>query len=42
MIDMGYLFISITDRGGGVAVEELNLITEKYKRGANVEGKQGT
>ena len=41
-IDMGYLFVSFTDRGGGVSVEELNLITEKYKRGANAEGKQGT
>lgn len=41
-IDMDYLFLSITDRGGGVSVEELNLITQKYKRGANAEGKQGT
>ena len=39
---MDYLFLSITDRGGGVSVEELNLITQKYKRGANAEGKQGT
>ena len=41
-IDMEYLFISFTDRGGGVSEEELNLITEKYKRGVNAEGKQGT
>ena len=41
-IDMEYLFISFTDRGGGVSEEELNLITEKYRRGANAEGKQGT
>lgn len=41
-IDMDYLFVSFTDRGGGVSEEELNLITEKYRRGANAEGKQGT
>ena len=35
------LKVSITDRGGGVPVEELNLITQQYKRGSNSEGKQG-
>ena len=38
---MDFLTISITDRGGGVPVEELNLITKKYKRGSNAEEKQG-
>ena len=40
-IDMDYLLVSFTDRGGGVTIEELNLITQKYKRGVNSEGKQG-
>ena len=39
--DVDFLTISITDRGGGVPVEELNLITKKYKRGSNAEEKQG-
>ena len=40
--DEDTLSISITDRGGGVPVEELGIITKKYKRGANTEGIQGT
>ena len=40
--DEDTLSISITDRGGGVPVEELGIITQKYKRGANTEGIQGT
>ncbi|SNU05899.1 HAMP domain-containing protein [Lachnospiraceae bacterium] len=40
--DDNTLSLSITDRGGGVPVEELGIITQKYKRGANTEGIQGT
>ncbi len=36
------LELSITDRGGGVSKEELTTVTEKYKRGSNAEGKQGS
>ena len=36
------LEICITDKGGGVSEEELSTVTEKYKRGKNAEGKQGT
>lgn len=36
------LELSITDRGGGVSKEELTTVTEKYKRGTNAEGKQGS
>ncbi|MGN0394712.1 MAG: ATP-binding protein [Coprococcus sp.] len=41
LIDEDYLEVAFTDRGGGVPVEELSIITEKYKRGKNSEGKQG-
>lgn len=40
--DKDTLSVSFTDRGGGVKVEELGIITKKYKRGANAEGIQGT
>ena len=40
--DKDALSVSFTDRGGGVKVEELGIITKKYKRGANAEGIQGT
>lgn len=40
--DNDTLSVSFTDRGGGVKVEELGIITKKYKRGANAEGIQGT
>ena len=40
-VDMGYLYVSITDRGGGVTASELSLITQKYKRGGNASEKQG-
>ncbi|MBO4592292.1 MAG: HAMP domain-containing histidine kinase [Eubacterium sp.] len=39
--DTDSLHISITDRGGGVPSEELNMITEKYKRGSNASEEQG-
>ncbi len=39
--DVDFLTVSITDRGGGIPVEELNLITKKYKRGSNADTKQG-
>lgn len=41
-IENGYLTVSFTDQGGGVADEELLTITEPYKRGTNASGKQGS
>ena len=36
-----YLVISITDKGPGVSGQELPLLKEKYKRGANASDKDG-
>ena len=41
-IEMDSLIVSFTDKGGGVSEEELSIITQKYKRGKNAEGIQGT
>ena len=35
------LVVDISDKGPGVSDEELPLLKEKYKRGDNVEGKEG-
>ena len=37
-----YLVIEICDQGGGVPEEELELITQKFKRGSNAAGKDGS
>ncbi len=37
-----YLVIEISDNGGGVPEEELELVTEKFKRGSNTGGKEGS
>ncbi|MBR0145087.1 MAG: HAMP domain-containing histidine kinase [Eubacterium sp.] len=37
-----YLMIEISDRGGGVPEEELELVTGKFKRGSNTKGKDGS
>ena len=37
-----YLVIEISDKGGGVPEEELELITQKFKRGSNTSGKDGS
>ena len=37
-----YLMIEISDRGGGVPEEELELVTGKFKRGSNAKGKDGS
>ena len=37
-----YLVIDISDRGGGVPEEEIEVITEKFRRGSNSEGKNGS
>ena len=37
-----YLSIEISDQGGGVPEEELELITQKFKRGSNAKGKDGS
>ncbi|MBO4637632.1 MAG: HAMP domain-containing histidine kinase [Clostridiales bacterium] len=40
-VDGSYLAVRIADKGPGVSSEELPLLKEKYKRGSNVEGKDG-
>ena len=37
-----YLIIDISDRGGGVPEEEIDTVTEKFRRGSNSEGKNGS
>lgn len=37
-----YLVIDISDRGGGVSEQEIDLITQKFKRGSNAAGKDGS
>ena len=37
-----YLVIEIGDKGGGVPEEELELVTEKFKRGSNSGEKEGS
>lgn len=39
--DEDSLVITITDRGGGVAEEDLPIITKKFRRGKNSKDKQG-
>ena len=36
-----FLSVVIEDYGGGVSLEELPLLKEKYKRGSNVKDKEG-
>lgn len=37
-----YLLIEITDKGPGVPEEELEMITQKFKRGSNAGNKEGS
>lgn len=37
-----YLFIEIADKGSGVPEEELEMITQKFKRGSNAGNKDGS
>ena len=37
-----YMIIDISDKGGGVPEEELELIMEKFNRGSNAAGKDGS
>ena len=37
-----FLVVEFSDKGGGVPESELELITEKFKRGSNAEGKDGS
>lgn len=37
-----YLFIEIADKGPGVSEEELEMITQKFKRGSNAGNKDGS
>lgn len=36
------LIVSFSDKGGGVPEEELEVITEKFRRGTNSQGKSGS
>ena len=40
--DDGYLIIEVSDKGGGVPDEELDVITGKFCRGSNAAGKEGS
>ncbi|MBO4495673.1 MAG: HAMP domain-containing histidine kinase [Clostridiales bacterium] len=40
-LEDGYLKVSVRDFGPGVTDEEVAILKEKYKRGANSEGKEG-
>ena len=33
--------LSFTDKGGGVSEDDLPMITKRFRRGSNAEGKQG-
>ena len=37
-----FLLIRISDKGGGVSDNEIESITEKFKRGSNAQGKDGS
>ena len=39
--DKRYLSVVMEDYGGGVRIEELALLKEKYKRGSNIKDKEG-
>ncbi len=41
-MDEEYLYISLADKGGGVSEDELPFIMEKFRRGSNAEGKEGS
>ena len=41
-INQGYLELHINDFGPGISEEELPLLFNKYYRGKNVEGKNGS
>ena len=41
VLEDGYLKVSVRDFGPGVTDEEVSVLKEKYKRGANSEGKDG-
>ena len=38
----GYLVTEFADKGGGVDESELEVITEKFRRGSNAQGKDGS
>lgn len=38
----GFLILELADKGGGVPEEELELVTEKFRRGTNAVGKDGS
>ena len=40
--DDGFFVIEVSDKGGGVPYEELDIIMEKFCRGTNAAGKEGS
>ncbi len=40
--DEEYLYVSLADKGGGVPEEDLPFIMEKFRRGSNAEGIEGS
>lgn len=38
----GFLVLELSDKGGGVPEEEIELLTEKFRRGSNSSGKDGS
>ena len=40
-IEDDFFIISFTDKGGGVSEDDLPMITKRFRRGANAQGKQG-
>ncbi len=41
-VDEEYLYISFADKGGGVPEDELPFVMEKFRRGSNAEGIEGS
>ncbi len=37
-----FYIVEISDKGGGVSESEIEMITEKFKRGSNAQGKDGS
>ncbi|MBQ1536985.1 MAG: HAMP domain-containing histidine kinase, partial [Ruminococcus sp.] len=37
-----YLTVVFSDKGGGVPDTEIEVVTEKFRRGSNAEGKDGS
>ena len=42
LFEDGFLVAEFADKGGGVPDDELEVITEKFRRGSNSAGKDGS